>query len=174
MKIEGRRPAMNDENAMIGGLMPYLLAVTLLIWLAPADAQSVHDEHADHQAMTLELDHGRRWKTDAPLRVGMERIRDAVVTADAQAQRASGLDEQQAEALAATVEEAIGYMISNCRLEPIPDANLHILLTRLSGGAAAIRADPEAANGLALLFDALEAYPGYFEHAGWNAVERAH
>jgi hypothetical protein len=154
--------------------MPYLLIVALLAWLAPAHAQSVQNEHTDHGTLTLELDNGRRWTTDAPLRAGMERIRDAVVTTNVESQHAGGLDEQKAERLAAVVENAIVYMISNCRLEPRADANLHMLLARLSGGAAAIRADPKPASGLALLIDALAVYPRYFEHAGWNPVEGAH
>jgi hypothetical protein len=154
-----------------------LLVGIMLAWPTPAHAQSVQDPaaagehrhaHAGHEVVALDLDDGHRWKTDAPLRAGMERIREAVVAANAQAERAGGLDERRAGELAAAVEDAIVYMVSHCQLEPAADANLHILLAKLSGAAAAIRANREAADGLPMMFEALAVYPRYFEHLGWE------
>ena len=80
--------------------MPYFpikpaitIAIALsLIVVVPSHAESTMqhagetDEHAahqhgGHQTADLQLNHGQRWQTDAPLREGMERIRAAVAAA---------------------------------------------------------------------------------------------
>lgn len=146
-----------------------LIAAACLAGIAPVQAQPSHPhEHAQHGAMALALDHGRPWATDAPLREGMERIRAAVakaLRADAQ----GGMTRAQAQALAASVDEGIAFMVRHCHLAPKADANLHILLGRLSGAAAAVKADPGAADGLPRLREALDLYPRYFAHPGWPA-----
>jgi hypothetical protein len=147
-------------NRMAGAL----IAAAWLAGLAPAQAQPSHSHaHARHGAMALELDHGRPWATDAPLREGMERISAAVARAP------GGLTLSQAQALAASVDEGIAFMVRHCHLEPEADANLHILLGRLSGAAAAVKANPGAADGLPRLREALAIYPRYFAHPGWPA-----
>jgi hypothetical protein len=146
-----------------------LVAAACLAGLAPAQAQPSHPhEHAQHGTMALELDHGRRWATDAPLREGMERIRAAVAKAS-RADAPGGLTPAQAQALAASVDEGIAFMVQHCHLEPKADASLHILLGRLSGAAAAVKANPGAADGLPRLREALAMYPRYFAHPGWPA-----
>lgn len=157
-----------------------LLVAIMLAWPISACAQSVQGsaatagehghEYAGHETVALDLDDGRRWKTDAPLREGMERIREAVAVAKVQAQRADGLDRRQAGELATVVDEAIVYMVSHCQLEPAADANLHMLLAKLSGAAAAIRADRGSVEGLPVMIDALAVYPRYFEHPGWEPL----
>jgi hypothetical protein len=167
---------MIGQNAMTG----MLLLGVMMTGPTLGDAQSAEDhavpaaEHTGHAGVVLQLNDGRRWRTDAPLREGMERIRSVVTAADASAPRAGGVDAEAARSLAAAVDETIAYMISNCRLEPAADANLHILLARLSVGAAAVRANPQSATGLPSLLDVLEVYPGYFEHAGWQRAKGDH
>lgn len=167
---------MIGPNAMTG----MLLLGVMLTGPVRGDAQSAEDhavpaaEHTAHEVVVPQLNDGRRWRTDAPLREGMERIREAVTAADASARRAGGMDAEAARSLAAAVDETIAYMISNCRLEPAADANLHMLLARLSFGAAAIRANPRSTTGLPSLLDVLEVYPRYFEHAGWQQAEGEH
>lgn len=148
----------------------YLILAACFVSLAPAQAQQSHDHG---HGMQLELDHGRRWATDAPLREGMERVRAAVATAR-QADAQGRLNARQAQALAAAVADSIAFMVQHCRLEPKADANLHILLGRLSAAATAVKANPKAPDGLPQMFEALDLYSRYFAHPGWKAIAHGH
>jgi hypothetical protein len=153
-------------NRKTGGLM----LAACLVSFAPAQAQPSH-EHGHAQSMQIELDHGRLWATDAPLRQGMERIRAAVDTAQ---QADPKLNPAQALTLAAAVEDGIAFMVQHCRLEPKADANLHILLGRLSAAATQVKADPQAADGLPQMLEMLDIYPRRFSHPGWKAIAHRH
>lgn len=152
----------------------YLILAASLVSLTPAQAQPSHDHgHAEHGVVQIELDHGRLWATDAPLREGMGRIRAAVVMAR-QADAQGRLNVTQAQALAAAVEDGIAFMVQHCRLEPKADANLHILLGHLSAAATAVRANPGAVDGLPQMLEVLDTYPRYFNHPGWQAITHGH
>jgi hypothetical protein len=160
-------------NRKTGGLMLAACLVSFAPAQAQAQAQPSHEHgHAEHGAMQIELDHGRLWATDAPLREGMERIRAAVDTA-LQADAAQ-LNATQALTLSAAVEDGIAFMVQNCSLEPKADANLHILLGRLSAAAAQVKANPQAADGLPQMLEMLDIYPRRFSHPGWKAIAHGH
>ena len=65
----------------------------------------------------LKLNDGARWQTDAALRTGMESIRGAVAHAlpDVHGGRYSAA---QYQALGDAVEQQVGYIVQNCKLEP--------------------------------------------------------
>ena len=154
-----------------------LALAAILVWTASAQAQPEQEpgahahDHAQQGAAQLTLDHGQPWGTDAPLRDGMDRVRAAVVTAE-QAAAQGGMTAAQAQTLAVAVEDGIAFMVRNCQLEPQADANLHILLGRLSAAAAAVKTNPAAADGLAQMLEVLDIYPRHFSHPGWQPVER--
>lgn len=130
-----------------------------------------YDSHAAHAGDAApaqpQLDDGKPWATDAPLREGMARIRDAVALADAQAP----LTGDSAAALADAVEEQVAFLIANCELEPAADATLHVLIARMLSAASMLRADPASAEGLPRLREVLHDYPRYFDHPGWPATD---
>jgi hypothetical protein len=133
-----------------------------------------HDDHHDHALHPLSLDRdGRPWPTDAALREGMQRIRDAVILATAEHER-SGHDAERDIELANAVDEAVAFLFANCRLEPEADANLHLLLARIMAASAALRADSETGEGLVGLLAALDDYPRYFDHPAWETVPHVH
>jgi len=127
--------------------------------------QEAHAEHAAHKTAPA-LEPGQRWATDEPLRTAMQRIRDATDRATSVPENRP-LTSAEAHALAATVDENIAYMITNCKLEPKPDAALHVLIGRMSAAAASIRKDPESDTGLPQLHAALSDYQSTFDHPGW-------
>jgi hypothetical protein len=127
-----------------------------------------HD-HSDHGAAALSLNEGKRWATDEPLRIGMQRIRDVVAQTLATSEP-SALPPAQAKILADTVQENVTYLIQNCQLEPKADATLHILINELMAGAAATTANPASGDGALKLAEALREYPKYFDHPGWNPL----
>lgn len=129
-------------------------------------AHAAH-QHGDHQATELELDHGQRWQTDAPLREGMARVRQAVADATRDADANGGLAAPSGQQLAAAIDASITYMVSNCHLEPAADANLHILIGRLAEAAALARQPAQSDQALPAMQEVLHTYPRYFDHPGW-------
>ena len=118
----------------------------------------------------LVLNDGKRWVTDAPLRQGLERIRDAVVPVVA-ATAARPLTKDEATALSGAIKDEVQYLVENCKLEPKADAVLHVLLNDFLEGADALVSDPASKAALERIVKAVALYPQYFEHQGWRSLE---
>jgi len=138
--------------------------------LAPATTRALGEHHAGHGGhaghagadATLQLDDGKRWSTDAPLRASMERIRAAL-----HARRAPG---GSSDALAREIDEAIAHMVRNCKLPPRADATLHALIARLAAASGALREKPGSKPALDEIAAVLDLYPKYFEHPAWASA----
>lgn len=124
-------------------------------------------EHSEDTASGLSLDHGQKWKTDAPLRKGMQSINDAVMNAVPDYHHDT-LTKTDAEQLAGHINEQVNYLIANCKLEPGADATLHVLIGDLLTGAERVSKEPLSSQGIPHLVRTLQLYPDYFEHQGWN------
>src|SRR5262245_8786269 len=75
-------------------------------------------EHAAHDHGTtpeLQLDKGRKWATDEPLRQGMKRIQNAIGARLGPAHAGKLTDAQYAEA-AKEVTAQVAYIVQNCKL----------------------------------------------------------
>ena len=132
-------------------------------------AEHAADEHAEHATATTALPTppATPWASDAPLREGMRRMNQAVVTLG-HAENGH-LDAAQTSAAAQQVQDAANYMITNCKLAPEPDTALHGVLATLMTGAAAIKGDPANTTPVASMRDAVALYPRMFVDASWNA-----
>lgn len=124
-----------------------------------ADAHDAHDEHGPRPVLA----EGQRWETDAPLRKAMSGIRDDVAK-NLPAYHESRLQAADAEALAASVQDNVNYMIANCQLEPEPDAVLHVMIGEMMGAATALREDPASAEGVPRLVSVVNDYEATFDH----------
>lgn len=156
------------------------IAATLTLALlglanGPAPAESGHDHgQTPPAASALTLDNGHPWATDEPLRTGMEKIR-AAAEPILHREPPRGPTTEEAKGLAAAIRENVAYMIQNCKLKPQADATLHHLIGELLGGADALAAKPSDAESLHRIAGALEQYPRYFDHPGWqDAAEHNH
>lgn len=158
------RSSRHRSPIRVAGVPALVLAACM--FCPPARAQSPHARGACLQLAPaqpeLELDHGRPWRTDAPLRAGMERIRATVVRAR-QAQAGAAMSVAQSQALAAAIERDVGLIVRHARPGPGADVNVHILLGRLL-----------AADGVSQMLEVLDLYPRYFAHPGWRPVDRDH
>lgn len=149
--------------------------IATLLLATPAMAQSgsdaAHAAHAPaaHGVATSPVPRaGQRWSTDAALRDGMVRIRQAV----------GGLDHLQhghgspalVPVLADQIQAAVNDMIASCRLAPDADAALHGLLVKFIAGAQAVRSGPVTADALRPMQDALAQYPVLFDDPTWKAA----
>lgn len=150
------------------------LFAAALLNAGAAMAQDHRHHHEAAEPARLILDHGKKWPTDANLREGMSRIRDALA-ADLPAIHSGKATAGQYRALAQKVNDQIAFMVKNCRLEPKADAMLHLVLADIIAGADAMMAkDGEAHMGAGKMAIALENYGAYFDHPGWQGIESAH
>ena len=147
-----------------------LLAVALSLAALHPAALAQHQHEAG--AHTLQLDNGKKWTTDAPLRKGMAAIRNAVA-ADHGAIHADKETAAQYKALAGKIDGQIAYVVKNCKLSPEADAQLHVVLADIIAGSDLMKAGDQAKRreGAVKVVDALAAYPHYFDHPGWRALE---
>jgi len=156
---------------------PSLVTAVTLAALSLGPAALAADTHAHgHGAAPakLQLDQGRKWATDAPLRRGMEAIRDAVHGAPAPLHKATARPEAYAE-LGKRIETQVGRIVQECKLPPEADAQLHIVVAELVAGADAMKGAKVARAGRAGLVKvdgALNSYAKYFDHPGWTAAPK--
>ena len=150
-----------------------LAAAVALAFAGPAFAANDAHEHG-HQAgeTKLELNHGKKWQIDAPLRQGMSNIRGAVAK-DVKAIHANKATPKQYEALAAKVTGEVAGIVQNCKLEPEADAQLHLVVAELLAGAEAMEGKEKGVTrraGAERVAKALNAYGEHFDHAGWKRL----
>ena len=150
-----------------------LAAAVALAFGGPAFAANDAHEHGHGvQEAKLVLDHGKKWQTDAPLRQGMDSIRGAVAQ-DMKAIHANKATPRQYQALATKVTAEVAGIVQNCKLPPEADAQLHIVVAELMGGAEAMQGKEKGVTrraGAERVAKALNAYGEHFEHAGWKRL----
>ena len=147
------------------------LAASLVAVPAVAQAEHEHMHHASGAAVAqLQLDQGNKWPTDPTLRSGMAAIQ-AAFDADHPAIHAGKETDAQYAALAGRIEAQVQAIVTNCKLPPAADANLHFVIADLLQGVSLMRGeDPQRTrhDGAALVHGALLAYPKYFDDPDWK------
>ena len=146
-----------------------LVASTALFASPPALAADAHKHGHGAGPLQLQLDHGKKWATDAPLRRGMLAIHDAVRGAPAPMHKATAKPEDYAK-LGNRIEGEVGRIVKECKLPPDADAQLHLLVAEMVAGADAMKDAKDAKSGRAGLVKvngALTAYAKHFDHPGW-------
>lgn len=139
---------------------------------------TAHDHGHEHGASSvappvLALKQGRKWPTDASLRQGMSRIRDAMEE-PMPAIYAGKADSTQFGIRAKRVNEQIAFMVQNCRLDKETDAMLHLVLAEIIAGAEAMEGknkELDRRGGAEKVMHALENYDRYFNHPGWRPLK---
>ncbi|MDP3513198.1 MAG: hypothetical protein Q8S20_10650, partial [Sulfuritalea sp.] len=128
---------------------------------ALAAGNAAHDHgHAVVETTKLELNAGKKWETDAALRKAMESIRHTMAASlhDIHENRVSAAAYGK---LAHKVEDEVGQIVANCKLEPRADAQLHLIVAELLDGAEQMAGKPKQAkrmNGAVKVIGALEKY----------------
>lgn len=144
------------------------LAATGVAAAEPATHQHGHDA----APAELTLNAGQRWATDAPLRSGMEHIRNALAAALPDIHHNTLSDTRYA-ALANTVSGEVHGIVANCKLEPQADAQLHLIIADMLQGVEAMagkRAQSTRQNGAVQVVGALEKYAEFFDHPHWTEI----
>lgn len=158
-----------------------LAAVALALPLAAATpgvaAESAHEHsHSDTARAAMQLNQGQKWGIDAPLRQGMNAIHGDVSTALNQIHDGK-MSVADYDALAGKVNTQFLYIVENCKLEPEPDAQLHIVLGNIMQGLEAVKGKAtgqDRADGVVKIAQTLNTYGDFFEHEGWKAIDLTH
>jgi hypothetical protein len=155
----GKHRCSLGSIALIGSLL-----------FAPLSGFAQHEhQHGRAETGELVLNGGTQWATDASLRDGMEQIRNLVAVPQATVSAGGSLTAAEAQLIAEGVRQQVDALIRNCKLEPKADAVLHVLIAGLLQGAAELAGEPPSDEGLVRIRQALDQYPRYFSHAGWEA-----
>lgn len=158
--------------------LTFALLVALPLF-AVAAGQHEHHDHivpAKSQPIKIELDNGKKWATDAPLRKGMNTIRELTAGTMASMYAGSATDATYA-AAANRIDRQLSNIIQHCKLDPAADAQLHVLISEMmaSSGVMAGKAPAKPRmDGLHRMAEALDAYGTHFAHPGWKGLELQH
>lgn len=156
-------------------LFTLALSLPLTTGAALAAATSAHD-HGQASPVTLELNAGQKWTTDAPLRQAMGDLRQAVTKA-LPAVHEGTFSNSQYDALGEYANKQVAYIVENCKLEPQADAQLHIIVADLISGADIASGKEQThvrANGVVKLVRAMNSYGQFFNHPEWQDIALSH
>jgi hypothetical protein len=136
---------------------------------------AAHDHSHDHggKPATLQLNAGKKWETDAPLRKAMGEIRQSMA-ASLDAIHNNRLPAKDYGALAHQVESAVGDMVAHCKLGTQADEQLHIIIADLLAGADAMAGKsnpPKPRDGAVKVIMALDKYGQYFDDPGYRPIK---
>lgn len=149
-----------------------LLVVTATSGQAALAAED-HHHHGESSAAVhkLQLNAGKKWATDAPLRQSMDAINQAMAKALPLIHKARFSDADYA-ALASTINQKVGYAVEHCKLEAKADAMLHLVIAELMAGAEIMEGKTAAVHhdGAVRVRQALESYGKYFQHPNWKVA----
>lgn len=141
---------------------------------AETSAHSHHshgsEHHHDGQTQKLELNNGKKWTTDRPLRESMGAIL-AEVKKKADKFHAGGLSKEEYQALGEKFEKEVQSIFKNCKLPAEADEALHLVLARIIEGNKKLKGeDGKQSEGFVQIVTALERYGKFFDHPGWKSV----
>src|SRR5574337_954002 len=159
----GRLAWFNLQRSFLMNTFTALLLAAALASPLAATATTAHDHGGSAETHQLQLNAGKKWGTDAPLRQAMTAIHGSVtqILPAAHAGKATAADY---DAFGNAINQQVAYMVENCKLPAAADEQLHIIVADLMAGAEAVVKVAQASN----------AYGKYFNHGGWKAVKLPH
>jgi hypothetical protein len=153
--------------------MIFACTVLSALLMNPAFAVDTgHDHHHGEQPTKLQLDAGKKWETDAPLRQSMAKIRQSLASS-LKAIHANQLTLARYNELAKNVESSVSRIVAQCKLPPAADAQLHIIVAELMSGAELMSDQTNsgtARNGAVKVIEALNRYGQYFNDPGFKKL----
>lgn len=152
-------------------LTAIVLAVSSNIHAAES-TEAHHHSHGSSEPTKLQLNAGKKWATDEPLRQAMSDINQAMAKA-LPAIHKNQFGNGDYQALATTVSQKVAYAVEHCKLEPKADAMLHLVIADLMAGAESMEGKTSNSrhDGAVQVLEALKSYGKYFQHTGWKATK---
>lgn len=148
-----------------------LLASAMLGVALPVAATESHDHQREAAPTQMQLNQGKKWGTDAPLRQAMATMR-ADFAGKLHAIHTGSLGKEDYAVLGKSIESQVGIIISQCKLAPRADAMLHLSIAELMAAADILQGKVagESAEAAHRAVVALNNYGKYFAHPGWQAI----
>lgn len=152
-----------------------LAALALVVSASTHAAGSTDGHHHDGQGsiapQTLQLNAGKKWATDEPLRQAMNDINQTMAKALPLIHK-NQFGNAEYQALAATVNQKVAYAVEHCKLEPRADAMLHLIIADLVAGAETMegKTPNSRQDGAVRVLEALKTYGKFFQHPGWKVA----
>lgn len=149
-------------------------AFGLALMVAGGSLHAAEHGHADegHGPARLQLNQGKKWETDAPLRQGMAKLR-AGMGEKLEAIHKGKLSADEAKALGEKIDAELATIVAQCKLEPQADAMLHLILADLMAASEVMqgkhKGKPVTAARKAV--GALNSYGRYFNDPQWKALK---
>lgn len=139
---------------------------------AAENADAHHHSHGSTEPTKLQLNAGKKWATDEPLRQVMNDINQAMAKA-LPAIHKNQFGNGDYQALATTVNQKVAYAVEHCKVEPKADAMLHLVIADLMTGAESMEGKTSKSrhDGAVQVLEALKSYGKHFQHNGWNATK---
>lgn len=136
-----------------------------------ADAAHSHG-HGHGAPAKLQLDAGKKWPTDAPLRRSMSALRDTMAASlhDIHEKRLKADDYA---ALAGKVEAEVNRIVAECKLDARADAQLHIVVAELLAGAERMAGKIKGGSrqgGAVRVIGALDKYAAFFDDPDFKPI----
>ena len=154
-------------------IMIALASVILATGAIAAEHNHSHAHEAHGAPAKLTLDDGKKWETDAPLRAGMENIRETMA-ASLHEIHDNKLSPEKYATLASKVNVEVANIVANCKLNPKADAQLHLVIADIVTGAEAMEGKNrklKRQGGAIKVLGALDKYGAYFEDPGWKPIK---
>lgn len=154
-----------------------ITALPLSLTLAENNVHSHDHGNEAHQQQAerpnaLQLNNGNPWHTDAPLRTAMAILRNDMqpLVLDL---RQGRLPVDRYDAIAASVNDQVTYMIDNCELEAQADAQLHVIIAELMAGAVLMgdKHGQARSDGAMRVVEALNSYATYFNDPTFEKLD---
>lgn len=152
--------------------IPTVFALLSLAAAPVFAAGNAHDHGHEAHGAALQLNAGKKWETDAPLRKAIGDIRQSMA-GSLHAIHENKMSAKAYNGLAKKVEGAVGEIVANCKLPPAADAQLHIVVADLLAGAEQMAGKAKQAkrmDGAVKVIGALDNYGKYFDDPGFQPI----
>lgn len=165
------QPKENIMQAIFKTALLFILAAVAGTAVPYAHAAGLTHGHGEHPPK-LQLNNGEKWTTDEALRSNMGTMR-AMLGDHLEAIHRGKLTQNEYKQIGARIEQHVGKIVAECKLEPKADAMLHIVVADLTAGADAMQGKTKTAPsaGAHKVVEALNAYGMYFQHPGWQPLK---
>lgn len=144
----------------------FFLAFVILFFTYSYAAEHSHSANAEPGKTKLELDHGKKWMTDLPLRQGMEAI-ELLMNKNISAIHKKSLKDSDYKILGKDISTQTNNIFKNCKLSAEADQMLHRILAQILNAEQVFwRKNNTLSKHEAALdvMSALEDYKKYFDH----------
>jgi len=156
--------------------MKLLMLLPIVALTFPLTTLAVDHSHHGEVPKKVELNAGKKWVTDAPLRQAMSAIRSSV-TSTMETVHGGKATDASFDKMAIEVAAQVSYIVQNCKLDPKADAQLHVVIGDIMSALETVEGKQpgkERASGVVGLAGALNTYGKHFSHSGWRAIDLRH